>query len=163
MPNSQQIPFLAHNSTVKAWCWSGVSTTLTANPSQTLVDSANFIDGYNLRLDSVSQTGVAAGVTDVYQGSASGPYGALRFSFVTPMTDTKYKVFAQLCQGPGSQNATMPPYCHVLNSSIYPKTTSGFWVRLGFPVFAAGATRNQMIQTTFGPDVWAVNVRIIVL
>jgi hypothetical protein len=148
---------------VKAWCWTGNSTTKTLNPTQDAVDAVNFIDGYNLRLDAVSQTGVGAGITDVYGGFATGPYGALRFAFITPMPDTKYKVFVQFGQNLGTQSFVVPPYSHVLNSSVYPKTTTGFWVRLGFPISAPGPTSNQMIQMQFGPDVWATNIRVIVI
>jgi hypothetical protein len=162
MPNSPQIPFLAHNSTVKAWCWTGTTTTGSAtSPSQATVDEVSFIDGYNLRLDSVSHTNVTAATYptgDVYNGSASGPYAALRFSFITPMPDTKYKVFVQFSFA-GSTNQYIP-YAHTLNSSTYPKTTTGFWVRAGTPILAVGATRNQMIGVTFFPS---SNMRVVVL
>lgn len=162
MPNSPQIPFLAHNSTVKAWCWTGTTTTGSAtSPSQVTVDAVSFIDGYNLRLDSVSHTNATAAAYptgDVYNGSASGPYAALRFSFITPMPDTKYKVFVQSSMA-GAINQYIP-YAHTLNSSIYPKTTTGFWVRAGTPIRSPGATRNQMIAITLFP--WS-NMRVIVL
>jgi len=162
MPNSPQIAFLAHNSTVKAWCWTGTTTTESAtSPSQVTVDAVSFIDGYNLRLDSVSHTNATAATYptgDVNNGSASGPYAALRFSFITPMPDTKYKVFVQFSMA-GAANQYIP-YAHTLNSSTYPKTTTGFWVRAGSPILSAGATRNQMIAITFFP--WS-NMRVIVL
>jgi hypothetical protein len=162
MPNSPQIPFLAHNSTVKAWCWTGTTTTGSAtSPSQVTVDAVSFIDGYNLRLDSVSHTNVTAAAYptgDVYNGSASGPYAALRFSFITPMPDTKYKVFVQFSMA-GAANQYIP-YAHTLNSATYPKTTTGFWVRAGTPILSAGPTRNQMIAVTLFP--WS-NMRVIVL
>ena len=63
MANSQQLPFFAHNGTVKAWCWTGNSTTKTLNPHKNTFDAVNFIDGYNLRLEAVSQTGIAATTT----------------------------------------------------------------------------------------------------
>jgi len=155
---------LAHNSTVKAWCWAATTTTRTTstNPNQTtIVDPAVFIDGYNLRLDSVSHTNATIANYpngDVYNGSASGPYGAIRFSFITPMPDTKYKVFVQFSMA-GESNQYVP-YAHALNSSTYPKTTTGFWVRAGTPILSTGATRNQMIAVTFYP--WS-NMRVVVL
>lgn len=158
MPNSPQLAFLAHNSTVKAWCWTGNSTTLTANPTQDAFDAVNFIDGYNLRLDTVSQTGVAAGVSDVNSG-------ALRFAFITPMSDTKYKVFVQHSVQGGAFGADIG-YAHVLNSSVYPKTTTGFWVRCGIPIDAPGSTTNQVYPNTFGPGSvarWITNLRVVVL
>lgn len=152
MPNSPQFPLFAHNSTVKAWCWTGTSTTKSLNPSQNLFDETNFIDGYNLRLDAVSQVGIAATTTDVY-------YGALRFVFIEPMEHTKYKVFLQYSiQGGGNSVG----YCHVLNSSLYPKTTTGFWVRCGCPI-VQGVHANQIVANTFGPDVWVTNLRVVVL
>ena len=162
MPNSPQIPFLAHNSTVKAWCWTGTTITQsTSSPTQATVDAVSFIDGYNLRLDSVSHTNATAAAYptgEVYNGSASGPYAALRFSFITPMPDTKYKVFVQFSMAVGTDEYI--PYAHTLNSDTYPKTTTGFWVRAGTPILSAGATRNQMIAITFFP--WS-NMRVIVL
>ena len=159
MPNSPQIAFLAHNSTVKAWCWTGNSTTLTANPTQNTVDDVNFIDGYNLRLDAVSQTGVAAGTADVSTG-------ALRFAFITPLPDTKYKVFVQHSVD-GHAFGVNVGYAHVLNSSVYPKTTTGFWVRCGIPIdVPAPGSTNQVYPYTFGPGSaarWITNLRIVVL
>lgn len=149
MANSPQLPFFAHNSTVKAWCWTGNSTTKTLNPSQNAFDAVNFIDGYNLRLDTVSQAAIAATTTDVYTG-------ALRFAFITPMVDTKYKIFVQYSATGGSNTV---PYAHCLNSSTYPKTTTGFWVRCGLPVTAT----NTLINMTFGPNVFITNLRVIVL
>jgi hypothetical protein len=170
MPNSPQIAFLAHNSTVKAWCWAATTTTRTTltNPNQTtVVDPAVFIDGYNLRLDSVSHTNatIANYPTDeVYSANTNasgvgiGPYGAIRFAFITPMPDTKYKVFVQWSVSDALNQYI--PYAHALNSSIYPKTTTGFWVRAGIPTVAIGSTKNQMTQATFLPS---SNMRVIVL
>lgn len=152
MPNSPQLPFLAQNSTIKAWCWTGTSTTKSLNPIQNIFDAVNFIDGYNLRLDAASQTGIAATTTDVY-------FGALRFAFINPLPDTKYKVFVQYTID-GAPNSI--GYCHVLNSSLYPKTVTGFWVRCGVPI-AADAGRNQIITTSFGPDAFNTNLRVVVL
>jgi hypothetical protein len=150
MANSPQLPFFAHNNTVKAWCFTGRSTTKTLNPSQSLVDAVNFIDGYNLRLDAVSQAGIAATTTDVYTG-------ALRFAFITPMSDTKYKVFVQHITN------SLVPYSHCLNSSVYPKTTTGFWVRCGMTISPGLPTSNQVITMTFGPSTFQTNLRVVVL
>jgi hypothetical protein len=156
MPNSPQIAFLAHNSTVKAWCWTGTSTTKTLNPTQDAFDAVNFIDGYNLRLDAASQTGIAATTTDVYGG-------ALRFAFITPMSDTKYKVFVQYT-AQGSASGPNIGYAHVLNSTTYPKTTTGFWVRCGTPTTSPAPDPTNTIATiSFGPDGWFNNLRVVVL
>ena len=167
MPNSPQIPFLAHNSTVKAWCWTGVTITQsTSSPTQATVDAVSFIDGYNLRLDAVTHTNALPSIYanengNVYNantnasGVAVGPYGALRFSFITPMRDTKYKVFVQFCTPD-----PYIPYAHALNSSIYPKTTTGFWVRAGLPVTSPGSSTNQMTNVTLFNG---SNMRVVVL
>ena len=157
MANSPQLPFFAHNGTVKAWCFTGNSTTKTLNPHQNTFDAVNFIDGYNLRLDTVSQTGIAATTTDVSPG-------ALRFSFIRPLPDTKYKVFVQHSVD-GHGFAANVGYAHVLNSSVYPKTTTGFWVRCGISVDDPART-NQIVPYTFGPGSvarWITNLRIVVL
>ena len=157
MANSPQLPFFAHNNTVKACCFTGNSTTKTLNPHQNTFDAVNFIDGYNLRLDAVSQTGIAATTTDVSTG-------ALRFSFIRPLLDTKYKVFVQHSVDGHAYGANVG-YAHVLNSSVYPKTTTGFWVRCGIPIDAPTNT-NQVFPYTFGPGSvarWITNLRIVVL
>ncbi len=128
------VPFLAHNRSVKAWCFTsnhkdGSTTT------QASFDTRNFIDGYNLRLDAATQT-------------ANQYVGALKFSFITPMTDTNYKVFVSVY---GNASPLYPQMAHALNSSVYPKTVNSFWVRVGFlasvgtgaPV-ASGRTNNQV-------------------
>lgn len=155
MTSTAQFPFLAHNGTVKAWCWTGTSTTKTADPRQDLVDAVNFIDGYNLRLSAASQFGYAASTTDVYTG-------ALRFDFITPMINTKYKVFVQYSIE-GALNSV--GYAHALNCALYPKTTTSFWVRCGVPIASSGSTMNQLITMTFGPDAspWIHNLRVMVL
>ena len=164
MANSQQLPFFAHNGTVKAWCFTGNSTTKTLNPHQNTFDAVNFVDGYNLRLDTVSQTGIAATTTDVTTG-------ALRFAFITPMSDTKYKVFVHHSVQGGAYGADIG-YAHVLNSSVYPKTTTGFWVRCGIPIDApnntgaGGSSTNRVYPYTFGPGSvarWITNLRVVVL
>jgi hypothetical protein len=112
--------FFGHNATVKAWCLVS-SHSVSGTPTQTQFDATNFIDGYNMLLDVGTQT---AQPGNVYSG-------ALKFSFLTPMTNTKYKVFLQSY---GNSTSFCPVYAHVLNSIKYPKTTTSFWVRTGFTV-----------------------------
>jgi len=137
MANSPQIPFFAHNGTVKAWCLTGraFSTTVT----QEAFDAVNYIDGYNLRLSLTTQTYLAATNPDDYAG-------ALYFSFITPMVDTKYKVFLQF----HNVNNLLQD-AHVLNSTTYPKTTAGFWVRTTcFRGSPAGTNTNTPLSIRFG-------------
>jgi hypothetical protein len=137
MPNSPQLPFFAHNSTVKAWCLTGraFSTVLT----QDAFDAVNFIDGYNLRLSLTTQTYLTATNPDDYAG-------ALYFSFITPMKDTKYKVFLQF-----HNVNTLLQNAHVLNSTTYPKTTAGFWVRTTvFRGSPPGSSTNTPVGIRFG-------------
>jgi hypothetical protein len=137
MANSPVLPFFAHNNTVKAWCVTG-NHIITAT-TQADFDARNFVDGYNLRLDYATQTSMASG----------GGAGALKFSFITPMSDTKYKVMVQAY---GWTSPLYPQFAHVLNSALYPKTTTSFWVRVGFmcnsastaPFSGSGRTSNQV-------------------
>ena len=134
MANSPVLPFFAHNNTVKAWCVTGNHRISTA--TQADFDARNFIDGYNLRLDYDTQTSMGN----------NGGTGALKFSFITPMLNTKYKV---LVQPYGWTSPLYPQFAHVLNSDLYPKTTPSFWIRLGFfsstgtNFPASGRTYNQ--------------------
>jgi hypothetical protein len=115
MANTTINPFVPHNSTVKAWC--SVSPHHADPPTQERIDLRSFCDGYNLYLDIESQT---------YAASTAGT-GALKFTFVNPMQDDKYKVFVQVYADPSFS----PAVAHVLNSPQYPKTTDSFWIRLG--------------------------------
>jgi hypothetical protein len=125
----------AHNATVKAWCLT--ARVYRANANQTEFDSVNFIDGYNLRLDVESQLNVTT--PNVYTG-------ALKFSFITPMIDSGYKVFLQTY---ALDNYTYPTYCHVINSTEYPKTANSFWVRVGLPRLDS-ADANRIIGVRLG-------------
>jgi hypothetical protein len=115
--------FFGHNATVKAWCNTGHHKTGT-NPTQAQFDAANFIDGYNLYIDVQTQNQNSS-APDIYHN------GAVKFSFITPMADTNYKVFVQ-CYG--ASNPLYPRFAHVLNSVQYPKTRQSFWVRFGYIV-----------------------------
>lgn len=106
MQNSPSIPLFGHNSGVAAWAL--VSNHL-GGTNQAEFDATNFVDGYNL-----------------YLGRGTAQFtGALQFVFVTPMPNTKYKVFVNGYQG--AQLKTL----HVLNTPTYPKTRQSFWVRSG--------------------------------
>ena len=140
MANSPVLPFFAHNNTVKAWCATRLTHdgTLSAM-TQAAFDTLNFLDGYNLRLDVATRNSysVATAQNDLYNG-------AIYFSFINPLPNNKYKVFAHVgsCYTNGLPDARIM-LCHCLNSSEYPKTTSGFWMRCSAPYAVAGIT-NQM-------------------
>lgn len=121
--NQSAIPslFFGHNSTVKAWCVTGNFRILSGGQAQ--FDAANFVDGFNLRLSYDTQTSMI----DTYRG-------ALKFSFIDPLPTNKYKVFVQVY---GNSSPRYPQLGHVLNSTLYPKTTDSFWIRVGYITGAA--------------------------
>jgi hypothetical protein len=128
-------PFTGHGATVRAW---GLfSNHASTDNTQNAFDSVNFIDGYNLYLKRRA-------------GTSAQYYDALEIAFVTPMPNTKYKVFLN-----GYSDELNPPsLLHVVSSSVYPKTTNSFFVRLTYPktssigVAAAGRDNNQFITAT---------------
>lgn len=153
MANSPQLPILATNSTVKAWCHTGVVNAATTPFTTNRWDNQNFIDGYNLRLD--PSNWISPGASD-----ALGK--ALKFSFITPMRDTKYKIFIQpvfLYRG----SLPIPAYAHALNSTQFPKLTTSFWIRLGIPGQADGtANPNQVRAITFN-SASIIQIRVVVI
>jgi hypothetical protein len=159
MANSPQLPMLATNSTVKAWCHTGVSNVATTSFTTNKWDAANFVDGYNLRLD--PSNWVSPGAINVLGK-------ALKFSFITPMRDTKYKIFIQpvfLHNGDNGSGISIPAYAHALNSTQFPKLTTSFWIRLGTPR-QAGSTAtvnvNQVRAIKF-ESVSYIQIRVVVL
>ena len=157
MANSPQLPMLATNSTVKAWCHTGVSNVSTTSFTTNKWDNATFVDGYNLRLD--PSNWITPGASD-----ALGK--ALKFSFITPMRDTKYKIFIQpvfLHRGGSGSGIPIPAYAHALNSTQFPKLTTSFWIRLGTPRQADGtATVNQVRAITF-ESISIIQIRVVVI
>jgi len=134
MSSSAAIPVF--QTTPRAWCL--VSNHRIYNTlNQANFDEKNFIDGYNLYISKDTQDYTAGNVNYT---------GALKFSFVTPMRDNKYKVFVS------AYNASGTPYMsHALNSAQYPKTPESFWIRLGYwldganqPLAGSGRTKNQI-------------------
>ena len=154
MANSPQLPMLATNSTVKAWCHTGVENVSTTSFTTNKWDNANFVDGYNLRLDPSNW---------ISPGSSSTVLGkALKFSFITPMRDTKYKIFIQPVVL-RSLFFPLPAYAHALNSTQFPKLTTSFWIRLGTPKQNDGtATVNQVRAITFESNS-IIQIRVVVL
>jgi len=154
MANSPQLPFFAQNSTVKAWCHTGVFNPNIVPPTTNRWDNQNFVDGYNLRLDP----------SNLISGGADALGKALMFSFITPMRDTKYKIFIQADYLNDSAKAnTIPVYTHALNSTQFPKLTTSFWIRLGTPKQADGtATVNQVRAVTFDSNS-ITQIRVVVI
>lgn len=128
-----------HAAGVRAWA---LVSNHNRGANQSAWNDANFLDGYNLYLDLASRN-VGTAV-----GDDSGKFdGALKFTFVTPMPDNKYKVFVS--SGPGKDAAL----AHVLDSAAYPKTKDSFYVRVGTwhpnsisaaAISTTGRTHNQI-------------------
>ena len=152
-----------HNASVKAWCLTGRN--YAAAGTQAAFDAVNFIDGYNLYLDLETQTTGGVGIPVTTTGIVES--GALKFSFITPMSDNKYKVFLQFYRDSSANQR--PTYAHVLNSSKFPKTTTSFWVRTGVVrTGGAQAAENNRIlglrmNTNAGVGLAAANIGVVVL
>lgn len=140
-----------HNAYVKAWCL--VSNHSSSSTTQYRFSEKNFIDGHNLYIDAVTLTAAVSQVA-----------GAIKFSFVNPMPDTKYKIFVQ----PYFAD-TLVSLAHALNSPHYPKTRDSFWVRTGY--FATngipapsgtGRTNNQLVNRRIWDDaLFSIGVLVI--
>jgi hypothetical protein len=152
-----------HNASVKAWCMTG--RVFSTTPTQAAFDAVNFIDGYNLRLDLQTQTDGGVGI--VADSSGVTETGALKFSFLTPMTNNKYKVFLQFYRD--SNDSQRTTFAHVLNSSLFPKTRESFWVRTGWVRTtitgeATSAEINRILGIRMGPSTGiAANLGVVVL
>lgn len=140
MQNSQvNSTLFGHAAGVRAWA---IVSNHNRGADQAEWNTANFLDGYNLYLDLASRN-VGTSV-----GAGSGKFdGALKFTFVTPMPDNKYKVFVST--GPGKDAAL----AHVVDSAAYPKTKNSFYLRVGTwhpnsissaAISATGRTHNQI-------------------
>ena len=123
MPNSAST-IVFGGSAIKAWCLTGFSSNTTS--------VGNFVNGYNLTLD---DTLLAAQRTATGLGQQGISTGALPFRFVTPMQHTKYKIFVQpRTNGSVYAESGRALFCHALNTTQYPKTRNGFWVRFGMMI-----------------------------
>lgn len=150
-----------HNASVKAWCLTAreYSPVLT----QTAFDAVNFIDGHNLRLDVLTQTDGGIGVA--VNSSAFVETGALKFSFLTPLSDNRYKVFLQFYRDSNANQRTT--FAHVLNSPTFPKTRESFWVRTGWVRTGGGGAGeiNRILGIRMGPSspLLSANLGVVVL
>jgi hypothetical protein len=122
MPNSAST-IVFGGSAIKAWCLTGFN-----GPT----NIGNFVNGYNLILDETLLTTQRNTFTLSQQGLSTG---AIPFRFVTPMQNTKYKIFVQpRTNGSLYAENGRALFCHALNTTQYPKTRNGFWVRLGIMI-----------------------------
>ena len=120
MGNSSVLGWVGGGQTVRAWCLTGF------NPTGSILHN-NHVNGYNLTLDDVKYLSVPYGSQ---QGLSTG---AIPFRFVSPMPDTRYKIFVQ----PRNNSITYLDrglFTHALNTPQYPKTVNGFWIRFGIMI-----------------------------
>jgi hypothetical protein len=123
VPESAYISAFLGGVSIKAWCLTGFNSDL-GGPTV-----RNFINGYNLTFDDAAYSAQVAVTSLSQQGISTG---AIPFKFVTPMANNKYKIFASAkTVGPQYAENGRGLLCHALNTSQYPKTVNGFWVRFG--------------------------------
>lgn len=137
MINTAPKTLFGHNSKVKAWCLTALNydSTATTHP----MGSYAIVNGYNLVLDST--------VSDVTAPNTDRTYsGTIRFSFVTPLQDTKYKVFVEPHFSQISATFNLPVVAHAVNNSRYPKTVNGFYVRVGFSIVESTGFANPTLD-----------------
>lgn len=124
MANSSVLGWVGGGQTVRAWCLTGFYPRIPADVANKTHN--NHVNGYNLILDDAKYLAqFAASETDLVRCR-----GAIPFRFVSPMPDTRYKIFVQ----PRSNGfySDRGLFTHALNTPQYPKTVNGFWVRFGF-------------------------------
>jgi hypothetical protein len=143
MPNSAyRTGFFGGGGTIKAWGVFAIDPGAQATSYKMTVN--NMINGYNLNFDDPQYSAKILRDTDfstlsIHQQEIS--MGAIPFKFVTPMKTKNYKVFAHpRAYGIGYDDNRIPGrayFAHCLNSTQYPKTTDGFWVRFGILLSSA--------------------------
>ena len=123
MGNSSVLGWVGGGQTVRAWCLTGFNPV--ASPTLN-----NHVNGYNLTLDDVKYTAQINTNNTAQPGLCTG---AIPFRFVSPMPDTRYKIFVQ----PRNNSSTYLDrglFTHALNTPQYPKTVNGFWIRFGIMI-----------------------------
>jgi hypothetical protein len=93
------------------------------------MDTLNFIDGYNVRLDRRCVVN-----TNPFVSGSAIPY---YFSFITPLSSANYRVFAQVRHSPTRclwEGFSFMPWntVAVLNAGPYKKTRNGFFIDARF-------------------------------
>ena len=127
MANSSMLGLVGKGQTVRGWCLTGF------NPASPYLIN-NHINGYNLVLDEVKFAASPAVTSGTSQQGLST--GAIPFRFITPMPNTQYKIFCQP-RSCGSTNNPLHMFTHALDTTQYPKTVNGFWVRFGYLISTA--------------------------
>lgn len=126
MANSSMLGLVGKGQTVRGWCLTGF------NPVSTYLRN-NHINGYNLVLDEVKFAASPAVTSGGQQGLSTG---AIPFKFITPMSNTQYKIFCQP-RSCGPLSTPLHMFTHALDTTQYPKTVNGFWVRFGYLINSA--------------------------
>jgi len=135
MPNSTALGWVGGGQTVRAWCLTGFSAQARdGNVSTGTMTANNFINGYNLIFDDIAYNAQLNATTTSQTGISTG---AIPFKFITPMPDTRYKIFVQPRTVSNSNvysDDGRAFLAHALNTTQYPKTVNGFWVRFGMMI-----------------------------
>ena len=131
MANSSMLGLVGKGQTVRGWCLTGFNPIAASGYPLAPYLRNNHINGYNLVLDDVkfaASPAITSGTTQ--QGLSTG---AIPFKFITPMSNTQYKIFCQ----PRSCGSPTPlhMFTHALDTTQYPKTVNGFWVRFGYLIY----------------------------
>jgi len=124
--NSSVLGWAGKGQTVRGWCLTGFnSNAATGYPLAPYLRN-NHINGYNLVLDDAKFAASPAVTSGTQQGLSTG---AIPFQFINPMPNTQYKIFCQ----PRSCGSPTPlhMFTHAIDTTQYPKTVNGFWVRFG--------------------------------
>jgi hypothetical protein len=150
MPNSNALGYANSGATVKAWCLTGF------NLNPTVLGRNAFINGFNLQIDDAVMNTKVNTIGTSQQGISTGP---IRFSFITPMRNAKYKVFlsprtVSSTDAAGYSQNGRAFFSHVLNTSEYKKETTGFWVRFG--ILLRDGDASYISQITNAPAVGCI-------
>ena len=132
MANSSMLGLVGKGQTVRGWCLTGFNSNAASGYPLAPYLRNNHINGYNLVLDDVKFAASPAVTSGTQQGLSTG---AIPFRFITPMPNTQYKIFCQ----PRSCGSPIPlhMFTHALDTTQYPKTVNGFWVRFGYLINSA--------------------------
>jgi len=125
--NSSMLGWAGKGQTVRGWCLTGFNPNAATGYPLAPYLRNNHINGYNLVLDDAKFTASPVITSGTSQQGLST--GAIPFKFINPMPNTQYKIFCQ----PRSCGSPTPlhMFTHALDTTQYPKTVNGFWVRFG--------------------------------
>ena len=149
MANSSMLGLVGKGQTVRGWCLTGFNSNAASGYPLAPYLRNNHINGYNLVLDDVKFAASPAVTSGTQQGLSTG---AIPFKFITPMPNTQYKIFCQP-RSCGTLTTPLHMFTHALDTTQYPKTVNGFWVRFGYLINAAWdgfATTGIVNRPAFG-------------